>query len=188
MNVPQGFLDMVSKDIERLSYISNLSEEELLTLHREIDGRYQACIKNWYIGLWRVNREGNLLFYGQLYDHPTEVVQNLQMMKAKLETFQYQMNAIRLPEPASTQVNVTTNLNVNVTFEQVRSQIEDMSSLTNEETAEILQKVSEIEDVVKSNDTKKNKWEKAKPVLKWLADKSCDVGIALLPLLMKIQG
>ena len=108
-------------------------------------------------------------------------------MKAKLETFQYQMNAIRLPEPASTQVNVTTNLNVNVTFEQVRSQIEDMSSLTNEETAEILQKVSEIEDVVKSNDTKKNKWEKAKPVLKWLADKSCDVGIALLPLMLKIQ-
>lgn len=188
MNVPQGFLDMVSKDIERLSNISNLSKEELLTLHREIDGRYQACIKNWYIGLWCVNREGTSLFYGQLYDCPTVIVQNLQMIKAKLETFQYQMNAIRLPEPASTQVNVTANLNVNVTFEQVRSQIEGMSSLTNEETTEILQKVSEIEDVVKSNDTKKSKWEKTKPVLKWLADKSCDVGIALLPLLMKIQG
>ena len=53
MNVPQAFLDMVSKDIERLSNVSNLSEEKLLTLHREIDGRYQACIKNWYIGLWR---------------------------------------------------------------------------------------------------------------------------------------
>lgn len=51
MNVPQAFLDMVSKDIERLSNVSNLSEEKLLTLHREIDGRYQACIKNWYIGL-----------------------------------------------------------------------------------------------------------------------------------------
>ena len=55
MNVPQAFLDMVSKDIERLSNVSNLSEEKLLTLHREIDGRYQACIKNWYIGLWRVD-------------------------------------------------------------------------------------------------------------------------------------
>ena len=30
------------------------------------------------------------------------------------------------------------------------------------------------------------KWEKVKPVLTWLADKSCDVGIALLPLLLKI--
>ena len=169
MNVPQGFLDMISKDIERLSNVSNLSEEKLLTLHREIDGRYQACIKNWYIGLWCVNREGTSLFYGQLYDCPTVIVQNLQMMKAKLETFQYQMNTIRLPEPSSTQLNV-------------------MANLTNDETDEILQKVSEIEDVVKSNDTKKNKWEKAKPVLKWLADKSCDVGIALLPLLMKIQS
>ena len=45
MSVPQGFLDMVSKDIERLYNISNLSGEELLTLHREIDGRYQACTR-----------------------------------------------------------------------------------------------------------------------------------------------
>ena len=186
MNVPQGFLDMVSKDIERLSNISNLSEEELFTLHREIDGRYQACVKDWFKGFWGSSNDGSFIHYKYL--DTSSILDNFVLMKAKLETFQYQMNAIRLPEPASTQVNVTTNLNVNVTFEQVRSQIEDMSSLTNEETAEILQKVSEIEDVVKSNDTKKNKWEKAKPVLKWLADKSCDVGIALLPLLMKVQG
>ena len=61
-----------------------------------------------------------------------------------------------------------------------------MTSLTNEETEEILAKISEIEEVVKSNDKKKTKWEKIKPVLGWLTDKSCDVGIALLPLLLKI--
>ena len=178
MCVPQGFLDMVSKDIERLSNVGNLSEEELLTLHREIDGRYQACVKDWFIGFWGASNDGSLIYYKYL--DTSSILDNFVLMKAKLEAFQYQMNAIRLPEPASTQVNVTT-------FEQVRSQIEDMSSLTNEETAEILQKISEIENVVKSNDTKKNKWEKAKPVLKWLADKSCDVGIALLPLMLKIQ-
>lgn len=50
----------------------------------------------------------------------------------------------------------------------------------------MLDKISEIEEVVKSKDSKKSKWEKVKPVLTWLADKSCDVGIALLPLLLKI--
>ena len=68
----------------------------------------------------------------------------------------------------------------------MREKIEDMTLLTNEETKEILAKISEIEEVVKSNDKKKTKWEKVKPVLVWLADKSCDVGIALLPLLLKI--
>ena len=54
MCVPQGFLDMVSKDIERLSNISNLSEEELLTLHREIDGRYQSLYKKIGISVYGV--------------------------------------------------------------------------------------------------------------------------------------
>ena len=61
-----------------------------------------------------------------------------------------------------------------------------MTSLTNEETEEVLAKISEIEEVVKSNDKKKTKWEKIKPVLVWLADKSLDIGTALLPLLLKI--
>lgn len=68
----------------------------------------------------------------------------------------------------------------------MREKIEDMTSLTNEETEEVLAKISEIEEVVKSNDKKKTKWEKIKPVLVWLADKSLDIGTALLPLLLKI--
>lgn len=110
------------------------------------------------------------------------------MMKAKLETYKYQMNAVQLPKPEvsnSQIVNVTNSVNVNVTFEQVRKEVEEMTSLTNEQTQEVLDKISEIEEVVKSKDSKKSKWEKVKPVLTWLADKSCDVGIALLPLLLK---
>ena len=63
-----------------------------------------------------------------------------------------------------------------------------MSSLTDEETEEILAKIDELEEIINSNDKKKNKREKTKSVLFWLADKSFDVGIALLPLLLKIQG
>lgn len=84
-------------------------------------------------------------------------------------------------------VNNTNEVNITVSFEQAREQIEDMTSLTNEETEEILAKISELEEIINSKDKGKHKWEKAKKVLVWLADKSFDVGMVLLPLLLKIQ-
>lgn len=46
MDMPKDFYDMVCADIERLSNTQNLSGDERLKLHREMDGKYQACIKN----------------------------------------------------------------------------------------------------------------------------------------------
>lgn len=189
MDMPKEFYDMVCADIERLSNTQNLSDDERLKLHREMDGKYQACIKKWYEGLWCTDKEATIIWYQSLGMSPDSVQENLEMMKAKLETYKYQMNAVQLPKPEvsnSQVVNVTNSVNVNVTFEQVRKEVEEMTSLTNKDTEEILEKISEIEEVVKSKDSKKSKWEKVKPVLTWLADKSCDVGIALLPLLLKI--
>jgi hypothetical protein len=96
----------------------------------------------------------------------------------------------RYAQPASPDVNVTVNNNVtvNITFEQVRAKIEDMTSLTDEQTKEALDKVSEIESVVKGDGNKKSKWEKIKPILVWLADKSFDVAMTILPLLLQVQG
>lgn len=189
MDMPKEFYDMVCADIERLSNTQNLSDDERLKLHREMDGKYQACIKKWYEGLWCTDKEATIIWYQSLGMSQDSVQENLEMMKAKLETYKYQMNAVQLPKPEvsnSQVVNVTNSVNVNVTFEQVRKEVEEMTSLTNKDTEEILEKISEIEEVVKSKDSKKSKWEKVKPVLTWLADKSCDVGIALLPLLLKI--
>ncbi len=189
MDMPKEFYDMVCADIKRLNNAKTLSNEERLHLHREIDGKYQACVKRWNNGLWYSDRAATVVFYGHLVERPDCVTENLEMMKAKLETYKYQMNAVQLPKPEvsnSQVVNVTNSVNVNVTFEQVRKEVEEMSSLTNKDTEEILEKISEIEEVVKSKDSKKSKWEKVKPVLAWLANKSCDVGIALLPLLLKI--
>lgn len=189
MDMPKEFYDMVCADIERLSNTQNLSDDERLKLHREMDGKYQACIKKWYEGLWCTDKEATIIWYQSLGMSPDSVQENLEMMKAKLETYKYQMNAVQLqkPEVSNSQiVNVTNSVNVNVTFEQVRKEVEKMTSLTNEQTQDVLDKISEIEEVVKCKDSKKSKWEKVKPVLMWLADKSCDVGIALLPLLLKI--
>lgn len=119
--------------------------------------------------------------------------ENLLTMKPKLEAFMHGWNAIvRLARPAPVSVpdvNVTVNNNVtvNITFEQVREKIEDMTSLTDEQTKEALDKVSEIESVVNGEGSKKAKWEKIKPILTWLADKSFDVAMTILPLLLQVQ-
>lgn len=186
--LPAPFLKMIQDDIERISNSLTDSEQKQWQLFRELDGRYQACIKDWYRGMWQSTADGSKLYFNVLHQHPHEVTENLSLIKAKLETYQFQMNAVALPELPATQVNVTTNVGINLTFEQVRSQVEEMSSLTDEQTKEILEKIEEIEEAVKSTGNKKTKWEKVKPILKWLADKSCDVGIALLPLILKIQS
>ena len=50
------------------------------------------------------------------------------------------------------------------------------------------EKVAEIESVVRGAGSKKSKWEKIKPILTWLADKSFDVAMTILPLLLQVKG
>ena len=47
--------------------------------------------------------------------------------------------------------------------------------------------IDELEEIVKSSERRSKKWENAKKIIKWIADKGVDVGIALLPLLLQIK-
>lgn len=187
MAFSKEFKEMICDDIQRATEANKLSTEAQLKLHRHLDGRYQACVKDWFKGLWGSDRDATQVFYGIFDSRPGYLIENLELMKAKLETFYFEMNTTDAPVAPSTQVNVTTNVSVNITFEQVRSKIEDMTSLTDEQTKEALEKVSEIEAVVKGEGSKKSKWEKIKPILSWLADKSFDLAMTILPLLLKMQ-
>ena len=102
--------------------------------------------------------------------------------------FERQTNRTYAPNN-NVNVNVSNNneINISITFEEVRKQIDDMTSLTEAQTKEALDKVSEIEAVVKGDGSKKSKWEKIKPILTWLADKSFDVAMTILPLLLQVQ-
>lgn len=187
--IPKAFLDMVQNDIKRIDETVCLHDNNRQwELFRELDGRYQACVREWYRGMWQSTPDAKKLYFNALKERPNQIVDNLRLIKSKLETFQFQMNAVETPDVPSTQVNVTTNVNINITFEQVRAKIEDMTSLTDEQTREALEKVSEIESVVKGEGSKKSKWEKIKPILTWLADKSFDVAMSILPLLLRVQG
>ena len=62
-----------------------------------------------------------------------------------------------------------------------------MSALPDVEIREILSRIDELEAIVKSSERRSKKWENAKEIIKWIADKGVDVGIALLPLLLQIK-
>lgn len=186
MAVPKEFMEMVYADIRRISDSGQLSKEDKLRLHRELDGRYQACIKDWYVGFWGTNSAGTYVRYSFLEDSPVSIGENLDMMKAKLETYSFQMNAVQPAIPAQ-QINVTTNVNVSITFEEVRSKIEEMTALSREQTDEILGKINELEEISKESSSRKTKWEKVKPIIAFALDKGADVAIAILSLVMQMK-
>lgn len=184
--IPQAFMDMVSEDIEAITYeIEHGTKESRCKLHRKLDGRYQVCVERWYGGLWGSNSAGTCLYYNYISEN--DMTENLEMMKAKLEAFQYQVNAKSVPNLPSTQVNVTTNVNVNITFEQAKEKIEDMTALSQTETDEILAKIDEIELISKENSSRKKKWEKVKPIISFALDKGVDVAITILGLVLQMK-
>lgn len=186
-----AMLDRRKKEVRRdLQEIDNVNNErkDLLSLHRYLDGKYQFAIADWGKSMF-----GYIKDQGFDYENLGEeaLIENLSLMKPKLEAYMWGWNDT--PDTStsqrSTNVNVTVNndVSITVTFEQVRSQIEEMTYLTNEQTQEILDKITEIEEALSDNGSKKSKWEKVKPVLAWLIDKSVDVGIPLLSLILKLK-
>ena len=77
--------------------------------------------------------------------------------------------------------NNQNTMEVNLTFEQLKDRVENITSVNNEEIDEILEKINEIEDLCKSNDRKTKKWEKIKKILVWIMDKGIDVAIQVIP-------
>ena len=181
----------VRKDIQKIETVDKTDEKALEELHRYLDGKYQGCIAEWGKSMWCYSKDNGFDYYLMGQD---SLIDNLNQMKPKLEAYALGWNASKKSSPsrsASTpNVNVTVNneININITFEQAREKVQDMTSLTDEQTQEILDKITELEEIINSKDKKKTKWEKAKSVLVWLADKSFDVGMILLPLLLKIQN
>lgn len=187
VQIPLEFIQMVENDIGLINKLidSKADEEALKSLHMDLDGKYQVCIKNWDSSMygWVKNFGFSYEFLGV-----SSLLHNLKTMRAKLISYKYQVNAVpNMVTDTTVNVNIDNNIDIKISFEAVRSQIDNNMSLTTEETIETKQKIDEIEEIVKSKDSKKNKWQKAKPILVWLADKSVDVGTAILPLLLKIH-
>lgn len=114
--------------------------------------------------------------------------------QAETEREQRELEKLRLQvelRKGNITINNTNNNenhnSIDMSFNMARETINSMTALTNEEIEEIQKRINELEEIVSSKDSKSKKWSKAKEVIKWVADKGVDVGIALLPLVLKIS-
>lgn len=187
MEMPKEFYDMVCSDIKRIEVAEQLSTVEKYKLHKELEGRYQACVQDWYVGLRKTKESGKGMRYSKLKENPGIIQENLEMMKSKLETYKYQMNAIPLPKPAETNITVNNTVNISLSFEEARQKIKDMTASNQEKTDEILSRIDELEKISKEDIPPKSKWEKVKPIISFALDKGADVAIAILSLVMQMK-
>lgn len=93
------------------------------------------------------------------------------------ERFQGNSGAVNVVQA----VNQDVRTHLAITFEQTIQVIENIpNDILSKEDKEILNGKLASLSAIKEKD-KASKWEKAKEILKWIADKSVDVGIAALP-------
>lgn len=175
---------MVSEDIKRCDMVLESDTNASLLLN-ELFGKYSKVSNNF-----PVIEMNPLLFKA----HPNVPKDNLQKIQGFLKA--YLLNNCedyRFSDTKSTEINVTTNIinsnenNVKIeSFTEVRNKVEHMACLPDAEIEEILSKITELENIINSNERKNKKWSMATEIIKWIADKGVDVGIALLPLVLKI--
>jgi len=76
--------------------------------------------------------------------------------------------------------------NLNLIFKQIRNEINSNEALSHEETQEIIDNVNKIEEISKSDSSKKEKWSKLRGCLSWLGTKGVDLGVKILPVILTI--
>lgn len=187
MEIAKEFYDMVCADIKRLETADQLLAEEKYKLHKELEGRYQACVQDWYVGLRKAKESGKGMRYSKLREAPDIIQENLEMMKSKLETYKHQMNAASLPELPATNITVNNTVNISCTFEETKQKIKDMATLSREQTDEILGKIDELEKISKEKIPRSSKWKKVIPIISFTFDKGADVAIAILSLILQMK-
>ena len=87
----------------------------------------------------------------------------------------------------NTNTNTNTSTNINTlsnhvqSFQELKNKIENMSTLTDSQIDEMLEKIETLEKAINSNTRKSKKWENAKESIKWFLDKGFDIAKVIIP-------
>ena len=164
------FMVMVQEDIEKCKK-ALASKQEIRPLLNELVGKYSKVSNNF------PDLEMNQLLFKM---HPEVPLDYIQSILGFLTA--YSLNNCEdysFNNTNSQGINITANFSNNnenkisiESFTEVKSKIENMTSLTESEIDEILLKINEIEKIVNSTDRKSKKWENAKEIIKWISEKS----------------
>lgn len=192
IDMSTAFTRMVDEDIQKCTDFFNGDRDEATgkELHLELITKYPCYISHFGDSLYNYNADFG---FTDEYFGNDAMIHNLTVIKNRLIAFKNFGYKNSKSTVNGNGINIENNLtatqtqSVTISFETVKKQIEDMTGLSESETNEALKKIDEIKAIVELQEPKKTKWQKIKPILVWLADKSVDVGLALLPLLLKIN-
>lgn len=192
IDLSTDFSRMVDEDIQKciLFEKNSHSYQEKKLLFIELVSKYSAHIAGLGDGLVGYNPASNRYIFE--YPEESDLKDNIIAIKFKLIAFKNNdyRNTKSIDDNPNLHVTntltATQSQSITISFEDVKRKIRDMTGLTEKETENTLAKIDEIKAIVEKNEPKKTKWKKLKPILVWLADKSVDVGCALLPLILKI--
>lgn len=192
MDFSTDFTRMVDADIEKCTEFLNSSfdERKWKELHIELTAKYHAHISDIEYDMYGYVPDGN--YFDVDFMDEKILRHNIFVLKNKLVAFKNFGYKNRKSTHGNKGINIQNTLSamqtqvINISFEDVKQQVEDMTGLSDVETAETIGKIDEIKAIVESKESKKSKWQKIKPILIWLVDKSVDVAIALMPLILKI--
>lgn len=190
-----NFKMMYEEDLESLKKaITDFENKETpesakLQLYKDVTAKYHPYVPKLSDGLYDYIQA--YAFYddvsGEALFHNLKQVYN-KLLAFKVLGYPSLIESIPQSVPMVQITNTNENkVDINISFNDVRREIENMSALPDTEIEEILSKINELEKIVKSSERKSKKWENAKGIVKWIADKGVDVGIALLPLLLQIN-
>lgn len=182
-------VQIVSADILSIDQaIATDSEEQMKSVHMLIDGKYIAYIPNLGQSMYGYNNQ-----FGFDYEMigKESLKHNLLLMKAKLQgyicDFPVKSESTSPQNNVNISVPITNEININISFEEAKQKIEDMTGLTEADTEEIKSKIDDLENISKETISKKKKWEKVKPILAFALDKGADVAIAFMALIMQMK-
>lgn len=85
--------------------------------------------------------------------------------------------------------NNVSNSNINslniMSYDEIRNEIENNTFLDDKSIKELLDKLNEIIEIEKSNESKAKKWNDAKKIFAFILDKGADIAIMYIPLILQ---
>ena len=187
-----------------ISLLENEIDQEKINA---IGDRYKP-IAQFYVNESKVVKNGKAVYTFSLSDtqnyfqhwnfgealihNKEELYNNLKILRMHILS-KIENNSNQLIKKNERSINATYNIygNNNIVnngsiYSDAINKINDML-LSKEDKDEIINHVELIQMIIESNDSKDKKWSKLKNIGKWIFDKSVDIGIALLPLLLNIH-
>lgn len=181
---------IIEPDIIAIDHAINSGDEnKMKEVHTQMDGRYTTNIPNFGKSMYGYSED-----YGFDYEYIgiEALIHNLRIMKGRLEGYIYNFPITHASAPyqdiyLNVPVSNTNEINISLSFKDVRQQIEDMPGLTEKETSELRDKINELERINSEKISRKKKWEKIKPIASFVLDKGVDVAVPILSLILQMK-